>query len=50
MGAGSGYHLFKYPPIVCKVKVLTKDQQEKEPTATPVVKGQIDDRLSLIHI
>ena len=45
MGAGSGYHLFKYPPIVCKVKVLTKDQQEKEPTATPVVKGQIDDIL-----
>ena len=48
-GAGSGYHTIKYPPIVCKVKVLSKNQQQEEPTATPVVRGQIDDILIYNH-
>ena len=44
-GIGTGYHHFKYPPIVCKVNVLTKDQQQRELTATPVVRGNIKEIL-----
>ena len=42
---GSGYQRFSFPPIECKVKVLTEDQREQTLTATPIVRGKVTDAL-----
>jgi len=43
--SGSGYQRFYYPPVECKVKILTKNQKEEELTATPIVRGEIVDTI-----
>ena len=42
---GSGYQRFYYPPIECKIKLLTKNQREEELTATAIVRGEVVDTI-----
>lgn len=42
---GSGYQRFFFPPVECKIKVITRDQKEQELTATPVLRGEIVDTI-----